>query len=197
MSAAPPHYLLFSHSNEAVEPGRWRFALRAEDGSVGVVASDVEPEARGERLQLLSVVRGLESLDQPARVTLLTPSAYIREGIQYGLSEWRANGWRWECFGEMVPVKHRDLWQRVDRALGFHRVECRNWRVDPPHGPASATIGRNTNGSCLPAGMDKASRNPVERPKAACRRLTTGRAGRWRQCIVQAWTVLASCLKFG
>jgi hypothetical protein len=33
----------------------------------------------------------------------------------------------------MVPVKDRDLWQRVNRALEFHRVECRHWRLDGPH----------------------------------------------------------------
>ena len=25
----------------------------------------------------------------------------------------------------MVPIKNRDLWQRLDRALAFHRVQCR------------------------------------------------------------------------
>ena len=44
-----------------------------------------------------------------------------------GLPEWRANDWQWEHFGEMVPVKNRDLWQRVDRALGYHELKCRTW----------------------------------------------------------------------
>jgi hypothetical protein len=34
----------------------------------------------------------------------------------------------------MVPVKNRDLWQRVDHALKFHKVDVRtNWRFDAPH----------------------------------------------------------------
>jgi hypothetical protein len=36
----------------------------------------------------------------------------------------------------MVPVKNRDLWQRIDRALTIHQVTCRRWRIDPPHAPA-------------------------------------------------------------
>jgi hypothetical protein len=32
-----------------------------------------------------------------------------------------------------VPIKNRDLWQRVDRALEFHHVECRTWRIDRAH----------------------------------------------------------------
>ncbi len=85
-------------------------------------AADAEPDAQGERLELLAVVRGLEALEQPSRVTLVTPSKYVNRGLTYGLEEWRANDWQWEHFGEMVPVKNRDLWQRVDRALAYPPV---------------------------------------------------------------------------
>ena len=133
MNAAAPHYLLFSGSSGRSEPGQWRFMLRTMDGSEQIAAEEVEPDTHGERLELLAVVRGLEALDQPSRVTLVTPSRYVRQGIRNGLGEWRVNGWRWERFGEMVPVKNRDLWQRVDRALRFHKLECRNIRFDGPH----------------------------------------------------------------
>lgn len=113
--------------------GRWRFVLRPDDGTEPLVVEDVEPDVQGERLELLSVVRGLEALDQPSRVVLMTPSVYVREGIRYGLEEWRANGWQWEWFGRMAPVKNADLWQRIDRAMSYHEVDCRTWRFDPPH----------------------------------------------------------------
>lgn len=138
MNVSTPHYLLFSESSRGPEPGRWRFVLRSRDGLDRVVADDVEPDVRGERLELLAVVRGLEALDQPSNVTLVTESTYVREGIRYGLAEWRRNGWRWEWFGQMVPVKNRDLWRRVDRALKFHKLDCRVWRFDPAHGTTPA-----------------------------------------------------------
>jgi hypothetical protein len=25
------------------------------------------------------------------------------------------------------------LWQRVDRAMKFHQIDCRTYRIDPPH----------------------------------------------------------------
>jgi ribonuclease HI len=128
-----PHYTLLSESGRFAEPGRWRFVLKMADGSGPVAVDDVEPEVRGERLELLAVVRGLEALDQPSRVTLITSSSYVRKGFRHGLSEWRRNGWQWEYYGEMVPVKNGDLWQRVDRAMRFHRVDCRSLRIDPPH----------------------------------------------------------------
>jgi len=95
-------------------------------------AADTEPADCGERLELLAVVRGLEALDGPARVTLVTKSRYVSRGIKSGLAEWRRNDWNWERFGRMVPVRDCDLWQRVDRALGFHKVDCQAWQFDSP-----------------------------------------------------------------
>jgi ribonuclease HI len=137
MMPSSPEYQLYSESTQGDQPGRWRFVLRASDGSEPLVAEDVEPDVQGERLELLSVVRGLEALEQPSRVTLMTPSIYVREGIRYGLEEWRSNDWQWESFGRMVPVKNGDLWQRVDLAMKFHEVECHTRRFDPPHPVAS------------------------------------------------------------
>lgn len=133
-----PHYLLISESSQLNSPGRWRFVLRPADGGERIVADDVDPEARGDRLELLTVVRGLEALEQPSRVTLWTPNTYVREGIRNGLREWRENGWLWEYFGRMVPVKNDDLWRRLDRAMEFHEVDCRTWRVDPAHNLSGA-----------------------------------------------------------
>lgn len=128
-----PEYTLLLETGNAAQPGRWRFRVRAADGTQQFEAGDVEPDARGERLSLLTAVRALESLDGPACVRLLGAGRYVRQGITYGLPEWRENGWRWECFGRMVPVRDRDLWQRLDRALRFHQVDCRVWRRDAPH----------------------------------------------------------------
>jgi ribonuclease HI len=140
MSVKAPHYLLFSESSREKDQGQWRFVLQPVQGGDPLEAGDAEPALAGERLELLAVVRGLEALEQPSRVTLVTPSKYVNRGITYGLPEWRSTGWQWEHFGEMVPVKNRDLWQRVDRALDIHRVECRTWRFDLPHTAGSSSI---------------------------------------------------------
>lgn len=138
MSVPAPHFLLYSHVERQSPQGHWKFVLEAADGTAKFEASDCEPEIRGERLELLAVVRALEALDQPSRVTLFTESRYVRRGISYGLDQWRRAGWTWECFGQMVPIKNRDLWQRVDRALKYHRLESRRLRVDAGHLPSAA-----------------------------------------------------------
>ena len=133
MDPTTPHYLLFSEVDRAEGAGKWRFVLRTDDGGQRFEATDAEPGLYGERLDLLTVIRALEALDQPSRVTVVNCSDYVWKGIHYGLSEWRTNGWRWEFFGQMVPVKNSDLWQRMDHALQYHNVVCRRRRFDPPH----------------------------------------------------------------
>ncbi|MFO0905651.1 MAG: RNase H family protein [Pirellulales bacterium] len=152
-----PHYLLLAETQTGEDTegmsewdgtGQWRFVLEATDGSSVLVAEEEEAAVDAERLELLAVVRGLEALDQPSRVTLVTSSRYVSHGLRTGLAEWRENEWQWERFGEMTPVKNGDLWQRVDQALRFHSVDCRTWRVDRPHGDA-ATGPRCVRGPTL------------------------------------------------
>lgn len=137
MNDPTPHYVLTPEVSRTEGFGRWRFVLRPTDGSDAIEVADVEPDVWGERLDLLTVVRALESLDQPSRVTLIGCTRYVEQGIQFGLEEWRGADWRWECFGQMVPVRDADLWQRMDRILQFHRVECGQRRVDAGHAPAA------------------------------------------------------------
>jgi len=140
MSGSLPHYVLFSSAATPSDrqEGRWRIRLQDPDGAARLEAAEVEPRVRGERLELLAVVRGLEALDEPSDVTLVTDSNYVVRGLTDGLDEWRANGWTWEAFGDMVPVKNRDLWQRVDRAMIFHRVDVRRTTRPKADGPVPA-----------------------------------------------------------
>jgi len=112
--------------------GAWKFTLEPLEGGERLEAGDVE-RAGANRLALLAVVRGLESLDQPSSVRLLTQSDYVGRGLRRHLSDWRDNGFRWEHYENLAPVKNHDLWRRIDQALKFHEVQCRVWRVDQPH----------------------------------------------------------------
>jgi ribonuclease HI len=126
--ASRPHFLLYVEAS-GVNSGvpRWKFVLQAVGSDDQFAAGDVEYEARIGRLELLAVVRGLEALDQPSRVTLVTRSRYVARGIRRELGQWRDRRWRWERFGQLVPIRDHDLWQRIDRALQFHDVACVGW----------------------------------------------------------------------
>lgn len=141
MTAPAVHYLLFAEA--AIEPnqgGSWRFVLENVATGESFSANDFEPIDCHERLELLAVVRGLEAIDHSARVTLVTKSRYVNRGLKRGLNDWRANGWQWERFGRVVPVRDHDLWKRVDRALNYHQVDCRLWQFAGEE-EAEATAG--------------------------------------------------------
>ena len=147
MKTGHPHYLLFAESqldefDDEHSSGFWRFVLQATDSKWRFEAIDRESSQSEYRLALLAVIRGLEYLEQPSQVTLITASRYIRHGFRRGIAEWSANDWQWERFGEMIPVKNCDLWQRIHHAMNFHDVQCRVWRIDNPEQKESKPIRR-------------------------------------------------------
>ena len=136
MNRVLPKYLLFTESRldpfstDEMLSGVWRFVLRNQDRTSKFEAFDREIGLTQERLALLAVIRGLEALEQPSEVTLITPSRYVRHGFRRGMEAWIENDWMWERFGEFEPVRNHDLWKRIHDTFEFHQVECRIWRVD-------------------------------------------------------------------
>lgn len=139
MILVAPRYKLLAEARPVDDQTlAWHFVLESVDGRFVLAADDVEPEAPSDRVELLAVVRGLEALDHPARVTLSTPSRYVSHGLRHGLDQWRENGWQWESFGQMTVIKNVDLWKRIDQALAIHRLDCRLLRVDAPTSAVAA-----------------------------------------------------------
>jgi ribonuclease HI len=137
MFSLTPHFLLLTQAQTKQTSlpaqnrgGYWRFILEEIGGSQRIEVKEMEPGIWGERLQLLAVVRGLEALEQPSHVTLITPSRFVGNGIRIHLKNWQEHQWQWEHFGEMIPIKNLDLWQRIDQALKYHQLDCRIWDFD-------------------------------------------------------------------
>jgi len=142
-----PRYLLYVESDsvminkdvcrddclQAGRIGQWRFVLESLDGLGSLEAADEEPDTWGPRLALLATVRGLEALEQPSRVTVIARSRYLNDRLSrltesaYELSS------QWELSPWYDRYQNADLWHRVEAALGYHNVECRNWRLDEAH----------------------------------------------------------------
>jgi len=149
MRALGPHYLLLTDSvGRTCQARQWRFVLQPTSVGERIVAADVETDADDMRLALLAVVRGLEALDGSSRVTLLVANRFVRRGIRRDLAQWRERGWRWERFGQLVPIRDLDLWQRIDRALSIHQVECFAWNADDQQAraahPSKQTVQENS-----------------------------------------------------
>jgi ribonuclease HI len=99
-------------------PGGWGALLRY--GTTEKELSGGEAQTTNNRMEMMAAIAALEALKRPARVTLTTDSAYLRDGIMRWLPRWKAAGW---LTADKKPVKNIDLWQRLEAAAGPHDIE--------------------------------------------------------------------------
>ena len=75
------------------------------------------------RMELLAVISGLETLKSPCEVTIYSDSRYIVDAVNKGWARrWRANGWRRNKKDKAV---NPDLWARLLDLLEVHDTEFR------------------------------------------------------------------------
>ena len=72
------------------------------------------------RMELLAVIRALETLTRPCKVRLHTDSQYVQLGISKWINGWKKNGWR---TADRKPVKNAELWRELDELAAKHEIE--------------------------------------------------------------------------
>lgn len=71
------------------------------------------------KMELLSIITGLEYLKEPCKVDIYSDSAYIVNAInQNWLKGWKRNNWK----RKQGPLKNVDLWKRLDKLLDKHII---------------------------------------------------------------------------
>ena len=98
-------------------PGGWGVVLRYKGQEKHLHGG--EAETTNNRMELMAVIRGLEALSRPCQVRVTTDSQYVQKGITEWLAGWKRRGWK---TASKVPVKNRDLWERLDTAVARHQV---------------------------------------------------------------------------
>jgi len=117
---------LFAYTDGACSgnpgPGGWGALLVARDGDRTVKTRELKggaPDTTNNRMELLAAISALEALDRPTQITIVTDSAYVKNGVTTWIHGWKRNGWR---TAGKKPVKNIDLWQRIDEASARHQV---------------------------------------------------------------------------
>jgi ribonuclease HI len=105
-------------------PGGWGFLLRIQtpDGPKEKEGSGFEPATTNNRMEIMAVIRGLESLARPCKVHLVSDSQYVVKGLGEWLPGWKRKGWR-KADGQ--PVLNAELWQRLDELARTHDIRPR------------------------------------------------------------------------
>ena len=99
-------------------PGGWGAILAFGDKEKELMGG--EPHTTNNRMELMAAIAAFEALKRPCAVDLYTDSEYLRGGITGWIKSWKNNGWR---TADKKPVKNVDLWQRLEAALGEHRIQ--------------------------------------------------------------------------
>ena len=103
-------------------PGGWGVLLQARDGETVLKERDLkggEADTTNNRMELLAAINALEALGRATVITVVTDSAYVKNGLTSWIHGWKRNGWR---TADKKPVKNADLWQRLDAAAARHQV---------------------------------------------------------------------------
>lgn len=103
-------------------PGGWGVLMRAVEGGRIVKERELkggEALTTNNRMELLAAINALEVLSKPSAITIITDSAYVKNGITGWMHGWKRNGWKTAA---KKPVKNVELWQRLDEAQKRHDV---------------------------------------------------------------------------
>ena len=84
-------------------------------------------------MELTAVVRGLEAVEQPSVVTVVSDSEYVVENATGRLAQWKENGWSGGAVGRRKRLKNAGLWRRLDAELQRHDVAFEQVRGHSGH----------------------------------------------------------------
>ncbi len=120
---------LFAYTDGACSgnpgPGGWGVLMIARENGAVIKERELsggEALTTNNRMELLAAISALEALTRPSEVTIVTDSAYVKNGVTEWIHAWKRKNWR-TAGGS--PVKNVELWQRLEAAAARHTV---NWR---------------------------------------------------------------------
>lgn len=100
-------------------PGGWAFILKHPASGKSKESSGAEPQTTNNRMELMAVIRGLESLKGASIVELYSDSQYVLNGLKEWMASWKKRGWK---TADKKPVKNIDLWQQLDELQKAHEL---------------------------------------------------------------------------
>ena len=117
---------LFAYTDGACSgnpgPGGWGVLLQAKQADQVIKERKLcggEADTTNNRMELLAAITALETLERPSTITIVTDSAYVKNGVTGWIYGWKRNGWQ---TSNKKPVKNIELWQRLDSAQERHTV---------------------------------------------------------------------------
>ncbi len=101
--------------------GSWGVVLRYRDNIKKI--SGNETNTSGNRMHLISAVKGLQAIKKSLPIHLYTTSDYLKDGATLWVQGWAKRNWQTKGGKE---VSHRDIWKLLDNLSQTYHI---NWHV--------------------------------------------------------------------
>lgn len=110
---------IFTDGCSLGNPGPGGYACLIREDQEEVLLSGGEPHTTNNRMELMSVIRGLSYFSEQRKIRVYTDSEYVLKGATEWLPQWKRRGFR---SSSGAQIKNKDLWLELDRWLNFHEV---------------------------------------------------------------------------
>jgi ribonuclease HI len=100
-------------------PGGWAVILKHPATGRTRRISGGEKMTTNNRMELTAVISGLEAINKPSKVKVVSDSQYVSKGMSEWIKKWVAKDWR---TASKKAVKNVELWQRLLELSGVHEV---------------------------------------------------------------------------
>lgn len=117
--SAKPHVDLFTDGAcRKTGEGGWGFILRSAEGKE-LEGSGGATGTTSQRMELQAALSGLERLQCPCNVRLVSDSQYVVKGLNEWVVKWEREQW---CKYDGSPVLNKDLWVSLLKQARRHVV---------------------------------------------------------------------------
>ena len=103
-------------------PGGWAFILRHPPTGRNMERAGAVPQTTNNQMELQALIEGLQSLQRPTRVHVVTDSTYLKQGLTEWIQNWKRRGWKRKTSNGLKPVKNVEQWQQLDELTQGHKL---------------------------------------------------------------------------
>lgn len=104
-------------------PGGYGAVLQYQDANGRMYEKELSAgykKTTNNRMELMAVIAGLEALNRPCEVLVISDSKYVTDAFnQKWVDSWLMNNWK---NSTKKPVKNMELWKRLLHAMEPHQV---------------------------------------------------------------------------
>ena len=104
-------------------PGGYGAVLQYQDANGRMYEKELSAgykKTTNNRMELMAVIAGLEALNRPCQVLVISDSKYVTDAFnQKWVDSWLINNWK---NSTKKPVKNMELWKRLLHAMEPHQV---------------------------------------------------------------------------